>query len=78
VAVIPVCGTKIRGVTHARDSYVGPPKRGEVLVTLIIHASLTCNQRRTNASSGVAFASGALQKTGRVKPRTLRVAKGSP
>jgi hypothetical protein len=54
VAVIPVCCTKVRGVTHARKSYVGPSKRGEVLVALIIHSSLTCSHRGTNASQNVA------------------------
>ena len=50
MAVIPVCRTKIGGVTQARESYVGPSKRGEVLVALINHASLTCSHRENNTS----------------------------
>lgn len=33
---------------------MGPSKRGEVLVALIIHSSLTCSHRETNASQNVA------------------------
>jgi hypothetical protein len=42
VAVIPVCLTNVGGVTHARESNVGPPKRGEGLVFTRL-LSLTCS-----------------------------------
>ena len=50
MAVIPVCRTKIGGVAHARESYVGPSKRGEVLVVFITQTSLTCNQHKASTS----------------------------
>ena len=55
VAVIPVCRTKIGGVTHARNSNVGPSKRGDGLVVLIIHPYMTCSLRETNASPEVSL-----------------------